>query len=101
MLFTCGHSCSQCCICCGCSAHVKFLSCFFTIDTLDDDDEVLWALAEQVRTLVFPLVIVVDTLYGLYMCSVCVCLWYACVCYSSRTKTKTKSTLEHSIFYVS
>ena len=27
----------------------------FTTDTLDDDDEVLWALAEQVSKLVFRL----------------------------------------------
>ena len=27
----------------------------FTTDTLDDDDEVLWALAEQVSNLVFCL----------------------------------------------
>ena len=39
-------------IACGCSVHTYQYVLFLTIDTLDDDDEVLWALAEQVKALV-------------------------------------------------
>jgi len=43
--------CVTMCVCMQLLCRCYCVSCFSLLDTLDDDDEVLWALAEQVRSL--------------------------------------------------